>query len=105
MSTGRVMAAALLLMPVSPIPAQFLRGVNLSGAEFGQSHLPGTFNTDYTFQSESSFRYFGGRNLELIRFPIQWERIQPSLHGPLDDQYLARLKQSIAWSKAHGGKF
>ena len=96
----RILGAAMLLMPfslVSPSQAQYLRGVNLSGAEFGASHLPGIFNTDYTFQSENSFRYFGGRNLGLIRFPIQWERIQPSLNGPLDAGYLALLKQSIAW--------
>ena len=106
--TMRVLAVALLLMPaglVSSSHAQYLRGVNLSGAEFGASHLPGTFNTDYTFQSENSFRYFGGRNLDLIRFPIQWERIQPSLSGPLDAAYLALLKQSIAWSKTHGARF
>jgi endoglucanase len=99
----RAIAATLLIMPAA-FP-QYFRGVNLSGAEFGQTHLPGVFNTDYTFQSENSFRYFGGRNLDLLRFPIQWERIQPSLSGPLDPNYLALLKQSIAWSKAHGGKF
>lgn len=85
--------------------AQYSRGINLSGAEFGQSHLPGKFNSDYTFQSESSFRYFAGRNLDLIRFPLQWERLQPSLRGPLDPAYLALLKQAIDWSRAHGGKF
>jgi len=37
-------------------------------------------------------------------FPIQWERIQPSLHGPLDPDYLGLLKKAIGWSKAHGGK-
>ncbi len=102
MSTHRAALAALLTMPAAF--SQYSRGVNLSGAEFGQTHLPGVFNTDYTFQSENSFRYFGGRNLDLIRFPIQWERIQPSLHGPLDANYLALLKKAAGWSKAHAGK-
>jgi len=102
MSALRAAVAALSIMPAAL--SQYSRGVNLSGAEFGQAHLPGQYNTDYTFQSENSFRYFSGRNLDLIRFPIQWERIQPTLHGPLDSSYLALLRRSIAWSKAHDCK-
>jgi endoglucanase len=103
MKATRAIAAVLLTMPAAF--SQYSRGVNLSGAEFGQSHLPGVFNTDYTFQSEASFRYFGGRNLDLIRFPIQWERMQPLLQAPLDANYLALLKRAVAWAKVHGGKF
>jgi endoglucanase len=84
--------------------ASYLRGVNLAGAEFGQTNLPGVFNTDYTFPSEDTFRYFCTRNLTLLRFPIQWERIQPALSGPLDTRYLSLVKQAVAQSKAHGGK-
>ena len=82
--------------------AQFLRGVNLSGAEFGQSHIPGIFNTDYTYNSEPTFRYFATRNLNLIRFPIMWERIQPQLRGPLDPLNLSLLKSAIGWAAADG---
>ena len=95
----------LALLAMSSAFAQYSRGVNVSGAEFGQMHLPGVMNTDYTFQSENTFRYFGGKNLTLIRFPIQWERIQQTPHGPLDPAYLAALKSAIGWSKAHGGQF
>ncbi len=89
---------------IVPAPNQYLRGVNLAGAEFGASQLPGTLNIDYIFPSESTFRYFCSCNLPLIRFPIQWERIQPLLYGPLDNKYLALLKQSIACCKAYGGR-
>jgi endoglucanase len=82
----------------------YLRGVNLAGAEFGQTHLPGVFDTDYTFPSEDTFRYFCSRNLGLLRFPIQWERIQPVLGGVLDANYLALVKQAATQSKANGGK-
>jgi hypothetical protein len=33
-------------------------GVNLSGAEFGQSHLPGTFGSDYTYPTSTEIDYY-----------------------------------------------
>ncbi len=32
-------------------------GVNLSGAEFGQGNLPGTFNSDYTWPTSAEITY------------------------------------------------
>ena len=58
------------------VQAQYFRGVNIAGAEFGMSHLPGIFNTDYTYNSELTFRYFAARNLSLVRFPLQWSSIR-----------------------------
>lgn len=81
---------------------QYFRGVNLSGAEFGQCHIPGVFNTDYTYNSQPTFRYFATRNLNLIRFPVIWERIQPQLQGPLDPFNLSLLKSAVAWAGAEG---
>jgi endoglucanase len=83
---------------------QYLRGVNLAGAEFGEIHIPGVFNTDYTFNSETSFAYFAARSLGLMRIPFFWERVQPTLRGPLDSAYLGLLKQNVAWAKAHGNR-
>lgn len=85
--------------------AQFLRGVNLSGAEFGQSHIPGVFNTDYTYNSETTFRYFATRNLTLVRFPVMWERLQPQLQGPLDPLNLSLLHGAVAWARDNGVQF
>jgi hypothetical protein len=39
--------------------AQYRRGVDISGAEFGNKSIPGTLGRDYTFESESTFQYFG----------------------------------------------
>ena len=78
----RVIFSGMLLM--SPMAAQYLRGVNLSGAEFGDGQIPGKFNRDYTYSSATSFRYFAAKNLGLIRLPVRWERLQPSPSGPLD---------------------
>ena len=85
-----------------PLRAQYFRGVNISGAEFGMNNLPGKYNTDYTFQSEPTFQYFAARNLNLIRFPLQWERLQPTLQGPLDPSYLGLLKTVVAWARNSG---
>jgi endoglucanase len=82
--------------------AQYFRGVNISGAEFGQSHIPGVFNTDYTYNSEPTFRYFATRNLNLVRFPVMWERLQPQLQGPLDRLNLSLLRSAISWAAVNG---
>ena len=47
MGLGRVVGIAMLL--ISSAHSQYLRGVNLSGAEFGQDEMPGVFGVDYTY--------------------------------------------------------
>jgi uncharacterized protein (TIGR03437 family) len=92
------------LLAFTPAVAQYRRGVNVAGAEFGMSNLPGTLGRDYTFNSEATFRYFAEKNLGLIRVPLQWERLQPILHAPLDADYLAGVKGDVGWAKAHGAE-
>jgi endoglucanase len=93
--------ALVSVMAIVPLCGQFKRGVNLSGAEFGGA-LPGVEGTDYTFNSEQTFQYFAANGLTLLRIPIQWERMQPQLNGPLDPNYLAGLKRDVAWAKQYG---
>ncbi len=81
---------------------QYFRGVNLSQAEFGQNHLPGVYGQDYTYGSEDTYRYFGGKGLNVFRLCMRWERLQHQLRGPLDPDELGYIRQSIAWAKAHG---
>jgi endoglucanase len=90
--------AALLALPLG---AQYLRGVNISGAEFGQN-LPGVEGTDYTFNSPQTYQYFAANGLMLVRLPIQWERMQPALSGPLDANYLAGVKREIGYARQYG---
>ncbi len=84
--------------------AQYRRGVNISGAEFGMNTLPGLLGREYTFNSEGTFRYFSEKKLGLMRVPLQWERLQPVPGGPLDSDYLSNVKRDVAWAKAHGGE-
>lgn len=93
-----------ILLAVSSLPAQYRRGVNVSGAEFGMTNIPGLLGHDYTFNSENTFRYFSQKKLGLVRLPLLWERLQPALQGPLDPAYLSNLKLNVAWAKAHGGE-
>lgn len=84
------------------MPAQYLRGVNVAGAEFGDGVLPGIYGQHYTYNSEQTFDYFAARSLNFIRLQVRWERLQPVLGGPLDPANLGYLKQDIAWAKAAG---
>lgn len=74
-------------------------GVNLSGAEWGDETLPGQHGVHYTFHSERSYQYWASKALGLIRLGFRWERLQPELFGPLDDAYLALLRQSARWAQ------
>jgi endoglucanase len=73
-----------------------LRGVNLAGAEFGEDTLPGTYGVDYIYPNSDELDYYKSKCIRLIRLPFRWERLQPSLYGPLDVDELARLDEFIA---------
>jgi len=103
-----LIATALTVVSI-PANAQYMRGVNISGAEFGSnsenpgtSNIPGQYGSTYTYQSQPTFDYFGARGLNFLRVEILWERLQPTLQGPLDSANLGYLKNDIAWAKAAG---
>ena len=61
-------------------------GVNVSGAEY--SWMP--------FVSTSDLDYLKSKGVHLIRLNIAWERMQPTLNGPLDNTYLQGLKTVLS---------
>ncbi|MEB2231821.1 glycoside hydrolase family 5 protein [Xanthomonas campestris pv. campestris] len=75
-------------------------GVNISGAEIQSSKKPGVLNIDYRYPAASEYRYFAGKQMNIVRLPILWERMQPKAQGPLDQAQLALLKQAVANAKA-----
>lgn len=77
-----------------------LLGVNLSGAEFGNTQLPGTLNKDYTYPTTEDLRYFQKTGMGIIRLPFLWERIQRELHGPLDPTELQELRRVMSTAQA-----
>src|SRR5260370_3724693 len=94
--------AVLALAPNSW--CQYSRGVNLAGAEFGENKLAGRVGKDYRLNSETTYRYFGAKNLNLIRVMLLWERLQPTLRGSLAPNYRAGIKRNVDWAKAHGDR-
>jgi len=81
-----------------------LVGVNLSGAGFGPSVVPGTHGTNYTYPAESYYKTYADLGMPLVRLPFLWERIQPKLGTPLNTVELARLKQSLDFAQKHNVK-
>jgi aryl-phospho-beta-D-glucosidase BglC (GH1 family) len=82
------------------------RGVNLSGAEFAHDalHLPGVADKDYRYPTAADLRYVAGRGHRMVRLPIRWERIQPTLLGPLHAAELHRLTKAIDDARSAGLK-
>ncbi|WP_067145360.1 cellulase family glycosylhydrolase [Pseudotamlana agarivorans] len=66
-------------------------GINLAGADFG-SNMPGTYNVDYTYPTESELDYYKTKGLKLVRLPFKWERIQHTLNGNLNTDELSRIQ-------------
>ena len=79
-----------------------LKGVNLAGAEFGGSKLPGVLYQDYVYPNNAGFDYFASIGANVIRLPFRWERIQPSLSGELDAAELHNIEAVVAMAKARG---
>lgn len=97
-------ATVLLMLGLLAEPAQAaepcFRGINLSGAEFGNPD--GVADTDYTYPSDSTLAYFAGKGFTSVRLPFLWERLQPRLRGDLDERELGRLKASVVKLRAAG---
>jgi endoglucanase len=98
----RLAVSTLGLFLVPPSTAQFLRGVNLAGAEFGEHTIPGQQGTHYTFNSEASYEYFASKGFQIVRLPIRWERLQPQLFGGFAPGYLQGLRDNLTWAENHG---
>ena len=96
-------SAAIVLAALSALPARAetcLRGVNLSGAEFGS--LPGRPDHDYVYPGEAALKRLGKLGMTTVRLPFRWERLQPKLNEPLDIMELARLTDTVTWAEIAG---
>jgi len=81
-------------------------GVNESGAEFGNTNIPGVLGTDYTWPSPSSIDYFMGKGFNTFRIPFLMERLSPpatGLTGAFDATYLQGLKTIVSYITGKGG--
>lgn len=95
--------AALFVFVAGPAAGQYLRGVNVSEAEWGdpfdrRDYGPGF----YAYATAPTFNYFAARSLPLIRLQVKWERLQPTLDGALDPAQVTYMQQEVAYAKAAG---
>jgi Cellulase (glycosyl hydrolase family 5) len=87
-----------------------LRGINVeqgSFGEFGAGFNPlartsplsnrnvGAYGSAYSYPSEATYAYLAGKRIAYVRLAFRWERIQPTLGGPLDPVELERLRSSV----------
>ncbi len=98
-----------------PTTADRWRGVNLNIGEFGTrdppisggvfSNInPGTYEQDYKYPREDVYASLYGRGVRVGRLAFRWERIQPTLRGPLDATELGRLNEAVSAANAAGMK-
>ncbi|THV07369.1 endoglucanase [Dendrothele bispora CBS 962.96] len=80
-------------------------GVNQSGAEFGQTVIPGTYNKDYIWPAPSSIDYFVGQGFNFFRVPFLLERLAPpatGITGQFDSAYFGNLTQTVNYITSKG---
>lgn len=77
-------------------------GVNLSGADFGQENLPGTFNQDYTWPTSAEITYYKNKGMNFIRLPFRWERLQHTNNAVLDLAELQRMDTFVTSATSQG---
>ncbi|MBA3670391.1 MAG: cellulase family glycosylhydrolase [Gemmatimonadaceae bacterium] len=94
------------VLEAHPSTAQYLRGLNVAGADF---HAPntdartnwfsnvnrGTPGIDYVWNGLSTYQYLASQGHVLARVPFRWERIQPILGAALDPAELTRMRDSV----------
>ncbi|CAM6000038.1 unnamed protein product [Sphagnum balticum] len=79
-----------------------LEGINISGAEFTPSAVPGVLGTNYIYPNTTELDYFSSKGMTVIRVPFCWERMQQSANGPLDPYQLSLMDATISAANARG---
>jgi endoglucanase len=77
-------------------------GVNLFGAEFGETVLPGNFGQHYTYPTAVEVDYFMGEGMNTFRLPFRWERLQRSTFDPLHSTELSRMDAFVNYATSQG---
>ncbi|MBQ0820527.1 cellulase family glycosylhydrolase [Microvirga sp. HBU67558] len=70
-------------------------GINLLGAiQDGRFYAPTVEHLDY----------FAAKGFQQVRLPIDWEKVQPSLNGELDQGYLSEILKTVTYAQKIGLK-
>ena len=95
-------APATVAQPVASSSGNRFHGVNLSGADFTSSALPGVEGRDYGWPTHAEVDYFTAKGANTFRVGFLWERLQPKAYGELDATYAAKLDDLVAYATSHG---
>jgi endoglucanase len=79
-----------------------LRGLSLAGAEFGESALPGTFGSNYTYPTSAEVDHFMSLGMNVFRLPFRWERLQRQTFASFDQAELSRLESFVSYATGKG---
>ena len=84
-------------------PAEMLyTGTSLSGAEFGEGNIPGTYGTEYIYPPQEEVDYFLGKGMNTFRVPFRWERLQLTQNAAFDPAELTRLTSFVDYATGQG---
>jgi endoglucanase len=99
-----MMSVAVAVGFTTPAAAAAIRftGVNLFGAEFGESVLPGTYGQHYIYPNQTEVEYFRGKGMNTIRLPFRWERLQRSTNAALNTVELGRMNTFVSAATVRG---
>lgn len=93
-------AAAVSAAPGAAFAEPCLRGVNMSGAEFGD--IAGKPNHGYAYPTPEALKAIADKGATAIRLPFRWEHLQPKPRAPFDKDELKRLDDTVAAASAAG---
>ena len=79
-----------------------LTGVNVAGAESNSTILPGEVNKNYIYPTPAELSFIAEQKGTVIRLPVRWERVQPTLNGPLNQEEIGRLQDTIRIANSLG---
>lgn len=88
--------AITVVKPVEqpPVNPNSYIGVNIAAGEAGG--VNGVYGEDYIYPQASDMDYFKSKGLTLVRVPFLWEKLQPVLNGPLNEDELQHLRETTA---------
>ncbi len=73
-------------------------GVNLAGADFGESNLPGEYGVHYSYPTHDEVDYFMDKGMNVFRLPFRWERLQQSQYADFDAEEMAYMDDFITYA-------
>jgi endoglucanase len=83
----------LLPLFIAEVDGEIGFGSNESGAEFGETKLPGVLGTDYIWPSASTIKTLHDAGMNIFRVAFRMERLIPNkMTGTPDATYMNDLK-------------